>query len=217
MTVTEAVTEILSRAGQPTDGSGYYSRSAALKAYNRAQRDFSFLTGCYERTTTLSVAAALSTPIALADFIAPLRCQHTSGARVFPQRFREAAAVHDQWITVVGAIERYQVLAGAVFVPYPRPATSTNLTLWYMAYAPYQAEGNSPVVPIEYHDVIADMGVLWLRAAEGGQEFGKVVPGIVGRWVLAVSQCRGRIAQRLRQQSADTIPFEDRKHRHGTR
>jgi len=212
MNTDQLVANILTRVGEDPASPTYYTAEEALAALNQAQRVFSFLTLCLEKTATLPLAANTSFYNMLAtftDWIAPLRIS-VNGIRVSRSTYTQLAAGNPSWRAAAGTPVRYAMVGASLLAITPRPsAGGTNLTVTF-ARMPAKltgGAGESPEVPEEVHPALEDYSVVRLRVKEGGSELREALP-LLGRFFGVVGRVSKYVRERSQSARYDTAPQE---------
>ena len=211
MTVGDLQTLVLQRLGEDASKPVYYTGAEVLSALNEAQRIMVLLTLCLERTETfpLSVGTAFYRPrTVLSDWLLPLRVRLSGGARLRPARLEDLDALDSGWQARPGYPDRYCSLGFNLLAINRQPEGPASLVVTY-AKTPTKLQGvaETPEVPTEYHQALADYAINRLRMKEGGQEFTKTTP--YGDRFLADCRKLGEFVRaRNVAQGYDLLPFE---------
>ncbi len=212
MTSGELIERVLKRVGEDTTTPVYYRASEVLDALNAAQRLFCLLTLCLETSDTLALTATTTfyhLLTSFSDFLMPLQVDVVDGSKVRPGHLTSFDSLSDTWQADAGDPERYDVLGMDLLAITPRPAASgTSLTITY-AQCPTRMTGENatPEIPAEYHPCLIDGAVVQLRAKEGGQEFGKVLPAW-GNFLNEAVKMAEYVRVRMAGRGYDRAPFE---------
>jgi len=136
ITVTELITKILGDLAQPTDGTGFYSRTDVLQALDYIQREISRLTENILATTATLEPATSATSITIdanGNFLRGYSAYRTYGGitrEIFFYTENQVALYDGQWKTRTGAevkglITDIQTTLGTVRI-YPIPTDALN-------------------------------------------------------------------------------------------
>jgi hypothetical protein len=176
MTLSDLDTRLLERVDD--DGS-YYVQSERTHALNVALRLFCLITLAVERTAAFTLVAGqafytiTAAPISLTDFLVPLKLT-VAGARVRPATLADLNLYSTTWRATAGTPAYYAQHGYELFAVTPQPAgSSTSVALTYAAVpAALASNGDVPEIPAEHQMLLLDFAQWWLRAKEGGAEFG---------------------------------------------
>lgn len=211
MTNGEILDRTTARLGDAVGAAAaHYDRTEILVAVNQVYRLLCFLTLCLETTVTFTLTGGESFHKMLetyGDWILPLRVR-VAGAKIFPNRLAEIAALDSSWSTTVGAPERYALLGFDLLCIYKQPATDTSSQIVY-ARTPIalSADTDVPEIQEEYHQALIDGAIPLLRIKEGAQEWQKTLVSWT-RYMQAIQKLGDYVRARNRELGYDHMPFE---------
>lgn len=207
VTLAELQTELLRRAGEDPAAPVYFTAARATAALNWAQRLFVMATRCLETEGPMSTAGGpwLHLRASFADYLCLLRVE-VNGARLRPARVADLAALDSSYETTAGDVTRY-AHAGADSILFYKQASVTATVTYARLPATLSSAGASPEIPAEYHPLLVDAGLVFLRLAEGGQEFAKVRAGLAA-FVAGAEQLAAYVEKRSLDQRYDPRPLE---------
>lgn len=209
MTLSDLDTRLLERIDD--DGS-YYTSSERTHALNVALRLFALITLCVERTATFTLASSqafytiAASPISITDFIVPLGLT-VAGARVRPATIADLNLYSTSWRATAGTPAYYAQHGYSLFAITPQPANgTTTVDLTYAAVpAALAINGDAPEIPAEQHPCLLDFAQWWLRAKEGGAEFG-TTKEMLDRFLDAAQKYATFVSARSKAQLYDRTP-----------
>jgi hypothetical protein len=215
MTLSDLRSRTLERLGEDPAAPVYFTAAEATAALNRAQRLLVLLTLCLETTDTVALTANTTyyaPRSTFSDWLLPLRVNvnGASNPKVRPATLGELRALSATWEADVGAPTRYGQLGLDLLFIWKRPAASgTTLDITY-AYQPANLvmADDTPQIPEEYHSLLIDYAVPWLRLKEGGQELDKAVRFHLPRFHQAAVKLGDYVRRRSLDLRYDTLPFE---------
>jgi hypothetical protein len=201
VTLTTLTTAVETRVNDDT--SPTYSSAEITGALNAGQLVFCFLTLCYEKTATASVAQPFVHALALAtDYIVPLRLK--GAAKLRPATVAEFDALNPLWWASANPAARYAARGDLLFFD----GAISSLTFTYAAAPPALASGSDvPVIPAEYHTLLADYAGWRLLLPQSGQELEKGKQ-YIGRFLAGAQELAGKVRARSLAQHYDTLPPE---------
>jgi hypothetical protein len=201
------VTQRLGEGSTPT----FYPSAEITNAINEAYRFFVLLTLGLEKTSSWNVTAATTFFRMLTvfpDWIVPLRITDANGKKVRPARLEELSALNESWIASPGNVARYVATGVDLLAVYQQPAGGATLSVTY-AYCPplLVSDADVPLIPAEYHPVLAKYAIYRLRQGEGLQEFAKTLP-LFDDYMAAATKYGNWIRARNLAGRYDKLPLE---------
>lgn len=195
----------LNEAAAPT----FYPTAEIIRALNEAQRLFTLLTLCLERTAPWTVGSSAPfwrmLPI-FADWIAPLRIGNAAGAKIRPARLSELWSLNSGWPAVGGAPERYAQMGSDLLALYPQSAVTLQVQY---AGSPVvlAADGDIPEIDAEFHEVLPKYAIYRLRMVEGGEPFAASLP-LFAEFMAVATEYAKYVKARNVGAGYDTLPPE---------
>lgn len=210
-TTAELVNAVLSRVGEDPAAPAFYQAFEALDALNEGQRLFVLLTLCLETKATLDAGGSATHHLlaSLPDFLLALRLRWaTTGNRIRPGRMQDFSAEADNWLTLAGDAQRYDV-AGFDLLTLSGVADAGRLIeITYARMPAVMTMASSPEIPLEFHPTIEDYAVYRLRMAkEGGQEGAKTLE-LFRNFLATAREHAETVRKRMVGADYDAQPFE---------
>jgi hypothetical protein len=213
VTTTDIAARIITRIddgpGDQVSSPGSTSAAEVLDAINEGEQLFCLLTLCLESTVTLAIPAA--TPFSsfrflLPDFVAPLRLV-VKGTRIRPATLANLDAENPAWQATPGTPSQYVMLGFDLLALTPQPAFSINSSFTYARSAKVLADGDTPEIPDQYHPLLVDFGIYWIKKKEGGLGLQRGLDAFT-RFLDGAQEHRDFVLAKSRAAGYDTLPFE---------
>lgn len=201
-------TRTLTRLDEVSTNPEFYG--SAVSAINWAQRMFVLLSLPLETTATFDLTAVTTWYHArdqFTDWLLPLRVDF-DGTKVRPATLAQLDDLDAAWQAKPGNPERYAHLGLDLLALYKQVGDADTLSLTYArGPVPLVAAADTPEIPEEYHPLLIDGAIVYLRMVEGGQEFAKVQP-LLGEFLSGARKLGNYVRQRSKDLRYDSFPVE---------
>lgn len=180
-----------------------------LDAINEGEQLFCFITLCLESTVPLTLAAATcwSTFRSLIpDFLVPLRLE-LNGIRLRPATLTQLDAEDDAWEVTPGKPAQYLMEGFNLLGVTPQSPFGVVSQMTYARSAALLAQTDSPEIPEQFHPLLVDFGVYWIRAGQGGQALARGNT-YFNRFLDGAQEHGDYVRSKSRAARYDTLPFE---------
>jgi hypothetical protein len=206
-------TRVIERIDEDASTPVHWTLAEIKLALNKAQRLWSFITLCIERTKTFELTAnqtfyTISSDSDFTDYLLPLRVT-CSGLRVQSARIDELDALNTNWRTESGTPTRYAQLGFDLLAVNPRPGSSGTSLSITCACEPTTLSGDSDTPEIAEEDQIAlpDYAQFYLAIKDGGLELKNALE-YLDRFLTAAQARSEFVRARNRANQFDVAPFD---------